>query len=195
MAQAFRRHGEHVVGHLDADERDLVATLLEQVAGLVRGMGPAMPEPMGDPLADALAGLDAAPQEQEDPALRRLFPQARRDEGDEAREEAAEFRRLTEMGLRQRKVETLEAAVSLLRAERDPEVVTLTPAEAGRLTVALTDLRLVLGERLGLRTDDDAEDLEALVARLGEDHPQVQTAALYDFLTWLQETLAESLLR
>ena len=34
-----------------------------------------------------------------------------------------------------------------------------------------------------------------LVEQYGDDHPHVQTAALYDFLTWIQETLAEALVR
>ncbi|WP_029212799.1 MULTISPECIES: DUF2017 domain-containing protein [Arsenicicoccus] len=196
MAQAFRRHGDRIVGHLDEDERELVASLLVQVGRLIRGMGPAIPDPTGDPLTDAMAGLSAEPpRRQADPALRRLFPDARRDEGQQAEEEAQEFRRLTEMGLRQRKVATIDAAVSLLEHATDPEVLTLTTAQAGQLTVALTDVRLVLGERLGLRTDEDAEALEELVEQYGEDHPHVQTAALYDFLTWIQETLAEALVR
>ncbi|MCH8613513.1 DUF2017 family protein [Arsenicicoccus dermatophilus] len=195
MAQAFRRHGDTVVGHLDEDERDLVVSLLGQVARLVREMDPPMPELTGDPLADAMAGLDHAPRPQADPAVRRLFPDARRDDGERASVEGEEFRRLTEMGLRQRKVATIDAAITLLARARDPEVVTLSPQEAGQLTVALTDVRLVLGERLGLRADEEPEELELLVERHGEDDPHVQTAALYEFLTWLQETLAESLIR
>lgn len=196
MAQAFRRHGDRIVGHLDEDERELLAGLLTQVARLIRGMGPAIPDLTGDPLADAVAGLSAdPPRPQVDPAVRRLFPDARRDDGLQVAAEAEEFRRLTEMGLRQRKVATLEAAVSLLEHATDPEVLTLTTQQAGQLTVALTDVRLVLGERLGLRTDADAAALEELVEQLGEDHPHVQTAALYDFLTWIQETLAEALVR
>lgn len=127
--------------------------------------------------------------------MRRLFPDARRDDGERASVEGEEFRRLTEMGLRQRKVATIDAAITLLARARDPEVVTLSPQEAGQLTVALTDVRLVLGERLGLRADEEPEELELLVERHGEDDPHVQTAALYEFLTWLQETLAESLIR
>lgn len=196
MAQAFRRHGDRIVGHLDEDERELLAGLLTQVARLIRGMGPAIPDLTGDPLADAVAGLSAdPPRPQVDPAVRRLFPDARRDDGPQVAAEAEEFRRLTEMGLRQRKVATLEAAVSLLEHATDPAVLTLTTQQAGQLTVALTDVRLVLGERLGLRTDADAAALEELVEQLGEDHPHVQTAALYDFLTWIQETLAEALVR
>ena len=61
------------------------------------------------------------------------------------------------------------------------------------MVVALTDVRLVLGERLGLRTDEDLDELEAQVASLDDDDPAVYALAVYDFLTWLQETLAHAL--
>jgi hypothetical protein len=85
--------------------------------------------------------------------------------------------------------------------------------------VALTDVRLVLAERMGLRTDDDHERLmdqvmDAIDARdevdtvddvgdrpssdLGGDPASDMVAlevmlSLYDFLTWLQETLVAAL--
>ncbi len=59
--------------------------------------------------------------------------------------------------------------------------------------VALTDVRLVLGERLGLRTDEDAIALAAALEELDEDDPQAFLVAIYDFLTWLQESLVHAL--
>ena len=62
--------------------------------------------------------------------------------------------------------------------------------------VALTDVRLVLGERLGLRTDEDAEALapsgstEADAGRPGRGYWR----RYYDFLTWLQESLTQALM-
>ncbi len=61
--------------------------------------------------------------------------------------------------------------------------------------VALTDVRLLLGERLGLRTDDDAEELaQRLRATPTQDDPAMLLAAYYDFLTWLQESLTQALM-
>ena len=100
---------------------------------------------------------------------------------------------LTETGLRQRKVATLDAAVLALESARGRSKVTLDIEQARALTVALTDVRLVLGARLGLERD---EDHDALVARAQEGQLDPTTehgVHLYDFLTWLQETLAESL--
>ena len=59
--------------------------------------------------------------------------------------------------------------------------------------VALTDVRLVMGERLGLRTDEDATRLEELVETLDPDDPAVFALGVYDFLTWLQESLTQAL--
>jgi Domain of unknown function (DUF2017) len=46
---------------------------------------------------------------------------------------------------------------------------------------------------LGLRTDQDAEVLTLQLRELDEDDPQTFLAAIYDFLTWLQESLVQSL--
>ena len=59
----------------------------------------------------------------------------------------------------------------------------LDDEQARAWLTALNDVRLVLAERMGLRTDADAE-------RLADDPSG--TAALYDFLTWLQETLVHA---
>jgi hypothetical protein len=55
-------------------------------------------------------------------------------------------------------------------------------------------VRLVLGERMGLRTDDDLDALEAAVGDLDPDDALAYALAVYDFLTWLQETLASAML-
>ncbi|PKW27094.1 DUF2017 family protein [Phycicoccus duodecadis] len=217
MARAFRRAGRgdqrRYVATLDAGERELVATLMGQVADLL-----APPEPDGagggagvtgtragdvDDGFDAIVagmGLARAPGERadaaasgepadRDPALDRLLPTGHR-EDDEA---ATEFRRLTEGGLRHRKAAALTASVAVLREAGD--TVSLDEGQAVAFVTALTDVRLVLGERLGLRTDEDLDRLEELVERLDDDEPVVHLLALYDFLTWLQETLASALMR
>ena len=71
--------------------------------------------------------------------------------------------------------------------------------------MALTDVRLVLAERIGLRTDHDHALLEQVAARLADEDARSEdpaagagrrlalTLALYDFLAWLQETLVEAM--
>lgn len=138
---------------------------------------------------EALGGRGAGSEGPRDPALDRLFPSGNRED----EQAAAEFRRLTEQGLRDRKAENLKVAIEALESVgRDR--IELTRAEATAMVVAMTDVRLVLGERLGLRTDEDATRVEELLEALDPDDPMVYALAVYDFLTWLQETLSQALL-
>jgi hypothetical protein len=124
----------------------------------------------------------------EDPAVARLLPDGNTDDP----EAADEFRRLTEHGLRLRKRSNLAVAIEALERPDDP--VTLDPAEANALLKGLTDVRLVLAERLGLHTDEDAALLHDAVRAAGDtDEPWIIHAALYDVLTWWQEALVEAL--
>jgi Domain of unknown function (DUF2017) len=202
MARGFRRKGSRAntryVAQLDPLERATVAGLMDQVREL---LDPPAPVPEGgDDFASIVAGLGmgvtVAAEDQadldpdaarRDPALDRLLPTANRQDD----EVAAEFRRLTETGLRQRKAGALETAADLLRGE---DRIRLDAAEARAVLTALTDVRLVLGERMGLRTDDDVDLLEAAAADLDPDDPLAYALAIYDFLTWLQETLASAML-
>jgi hypothetical protein len=202
MARGFRRKGSgprtRYVAQLDPLERATVAGLMEQVHEL---LDPAAPAPEGgDDFASIVAGLgmgvtvaaedqaDLDPDDAErDPALDRLLPTANRQDD----EVAAEFRRLTETGLRQRKAAALESSAELLRGD---DKLRLDDGEAQAFLKALTDVRLVLGERMGLRTDDDVDVLEASADALDPDDPLLYALAVYDFLTWLQETLASSML-
>jgi hypothetical protein len=206
MARGFRRKGfgtaVRYTAQLDPLERATVAGLMDQVHALLD------PAPLadagsadGDDFASIVAGLgmgvtvaaedqvdDGPASAERDPALDRLLPTANR-EDDEA---AAEFRRLTETGLRRRKAAGLELAAATLRGDGDR--VRLDEGEARAFLVALTDVRLVLGERMGLRTDDDVDVLEAAADELDADDPLAYALAVYDFLTWLQETLASAML-
>lgn len=85
--------------------------------------------------------------ESDDPALERLFPVAYRDDPDAA----AEFRRYTRSGL----VDTKTAKAGAVAAALLGGTVDLTNDEAERWLPVLTDLRLIVAERLGIRADDD----------------------------------------
>jgi hypothetical protein len=214
VAKAFKRKGGEYAGRLDAAERALVVGLLEQVLQLVDPEGAT--RDTGDVFDDIVAGIGgvgmgislsaedrgeatgesgtqaghpAYGMEDRDPAIDRLFPPGHH--GDEAA--AAEFRRLTERSLRTRKAHNLTASIEALGAAHGDRV-RLDHEQALAFVVALTDVRLVLGERLGLKDDADADRLEALAATLDPDEPLVYALAVYDFLTWLQETLAHALM-
>ncbi len=211
MAKAFARKKGRITGRLDADEIAVVLQLLRLTKDFVA------PErqDIGDPLMDLIAGMgesDSPPEEPRDPALLRLLPPAHRT--DDA--QAAEFRALTEHSVRQRKTRTLSAAIDAL-SDLEPPKISLDEAQAQSLMVALTDVRLILGERLGLRTDEDSAALHAEMfdalngvpensdeddSGSGEssktesspDLARMQQMAYYDFLSWLQESIALSLL-
>ncbi|SES09739.1 protein of unknown function [Pedococcus cremeus] len=217
MARGFKRKGELFVAKLDAVERGLVVGLMEQVRELLEPDEPggdsasrSAKEQGGDAFDQIVAGLggsgwgvSVSPEDQvpgapaspgaledRDPALDRLLPPAHRED----EQIAAEFRRFTEHGLRARKTANLSTAIAALSGAEEQRVE-LDQPQAVALVVALTDVRLVLGERLGLRTDEDLELIEEQVSSLDDDDPAVYALAVYDFLTWLQQTLAHALNR
>jgi hypothetical protein len=206
VARGFKKRQGRYVARLDAVERGLVVGLMEQVRELVQPADAAPDAEGGDEFDRIVAGLGGvgmgvslAADDQvqlaggvpapRDPALDRIFPTANRQDD----QVAAEFRQLTEQGLRARKTANLDTAIAAL-AHLEEQKVSLDQAQAVALVVALTDVRLVLGERLGLKQDDDLELIEEQVSSLEEDDPAVYALAVYDFLTWLQETLAHALL-
>lgn len=84
---------------------------------------------------------------------------------------------------------------SVLRDGEDrEEEVRLDEEQAQAVAIALTDVRLVVGERLGLRTDADADRLEGALASGSLDGEGAWLVAVYDFLTWLQESLTMAML-
>ncbi len=197
MARGFKRKGDGFVARMDANERGVVAGLMEQTRVL---LAPAERESTGDPFEDLVAGLGVSlaaedqvempdGPEERDPALDRLLPTAHR--GDD--QVAAEFRRLTEHDLRDRKATNLATAIGALRRAKGDRLV-LSRDEAQATMIALTDTRLLLGERLGLRTDEDAAGLEERLAGLDDEDPTVYAVSFYEFLTWLQESLAGALM-
>ena len=104
----------------------------------------------------------------DDPSHARLFPAGYRDD-DEA---AAEFTRYTRSGLVDRKAANA-AQVSLAL---DEETVRLSPDAAERWLPLLTDLRLVIADRLGIRADDD-------------EIPDTPAGEVYSWLGHLQESM------
>jgi Domain of unknown function (DUF2017) len=192
VAKGFKRTRRGVSAKLDAGERTVLTHLFVEVWELLGGEdGTAGADvavsPDADPL-EAMVGIGTATAEPLDPALARLLPSAHREDD----EVAGEFRRYTEQGLRARKRAGLEIARKSLGREGTLE---LDRAEAAAWVVALTDVRLVIGERLELRTDDDALELADELSDLEPDDPRAFLVAIYDFLTWLQESLVHALMR
>ncbi|HWS57879.1 MAG TPA: DUF2017 family protein [Actinotalea sp.] len=187
--------GPVYVARLEAPERAVLLDVVDGVVGLLaaRPPGAAAGPPAGDP-ADPLAGLRFGLELVEpptDPALLRLLPDASGDP-----ELAAELRRLTEADLRSTTLGHLHRLRSGLDAAR-PDLV-VVPRDAASVAAALTDVRLVLASRLGIRTDEDAEEVYALAVSgpsSGADGQETRrfVAAVYAVLTELQESLVQLL--
>jgi hypothetical protein len=190
---------------LGRGESRLLRSVLADIAEFVE---PSPADPGADPLA-TMVGIEVDVETPDDPAALRLFPDAYPDD-DEA---SGEFRRFTERSLRQAKHDralmalgTLDRLDDLLGrdVQRDDAAdgtdhgdddelsscVVLTRDEALSWLGVLNDLRLVLGERLGL-TEDNHDELEALPM----DHPAAGAYALYQFLTYLQDTCVDAVAR
>jgi hypothetical protein len=189
MAATFTRaRGGRVKVRLGDEDRSVVAGLLEAVAQMLEPEEPQGDAPSDVDLFERLEAELAAPRPA-DPAVARLLPDASRDDP----ELAEGFRRLTQDDLRDRKRGALGAAAAALR-RRAP--VVLSDGEAQALLKGLTDVRLVLAERLGLRTDEDAEFLHAALAAGAAQGGQewAKAAELYEVVTYLQEELVHTLL-
>lgn len=187
---------------MSVDELTLLRQVFADLLGLLeeKRSGVEVPQWAQDLGLVGLAGAtdEFRPAPSSDPAVARLLPSARPDD----EEAAAEFRRLTEPGLRQRKRAVLGECVRLFNhwlAEPSGEQL-LTQAQAVALLTALTDVRLVLAQRLGVTTDEDAEHLHDLLAGIGDDDTDLDdfddtererlwAARVYEFLAWLQESL------
>jgi len=246
--RAFRREGDELVAEVDPGEREVLATVVADVAELLGGgrfedrareTGSARPAADGGAPHDAASlavrlRLDPLPAP-DDPAVHRLLPDASRDDA----EVAAEFRRLTEDDLRQQKIDRLAVLFDALTVEAlghdhggdadaddaaddaaDADaggpgdgrrrrrrsrgrheavaVVRVTRDRAPALAATLTDVRLVLGERLGVVDEEASERLEDEVVRgrPGDAAGQARQylGSVFLALGWWQETLMACLL-
>jgi hypothetical protein len=181
VAKAFKYGLKGITGYLEPAERDLLRSLFDDVISMLE------PEERAnqDPLA-ALVGLDSEAREPSDRALKRLLPNVMKD--DDAA--SLEFRRYTERSLRESKIGALRAAALGL----DKEELVLTPADARHWSTALNDIRLVLAERLDIRDDADAEHVHRMQDWSQAEDVESYLALVYNFTTWLQESLVQAML-
>jgi len=204
--RGFRAEAGNAVAELDDEERLVVARIVADVAlllgadafGLEQDAFADTVSDIDDPF-EYLRGFEESIREPSDPAILRLLPNAAPTD----REVADEFRRLTDGELRGTKVRRLRRMWDQLSQGGDEWVV---PADEALATAAaLTDVRLVLASRLGLKTDDDADRLHHEIelashaldtdedGALPIDHERVWLGMLYQALTWLQGTLVDFL--
>ncbi|MCH9815419.1 MAG: DUF2017 domain-containing protein [Actinomycetia bacterium] len=165
---------EQIWLQLDEPEAEVLASLVDQLQEMVRPGEPAS----GDPL-DELVGIDAQATPPPDAAQARLFPDAYREDP----EAADEFRRFTERELRAARLEQIAAFRATL-SDAVGDATLLDQASTAASLGVLNDLRLVLGTRLGLQTDEDNEP-----GAMDPEDPRQPLFAAYHWLTWLQSQL------
>jgi len=167
---------------LDVDEAHLLDQLTTQLIELLESHSRTALDP--DPLFASLevGGSDATP---EDPALARLFPDAF-----EERSDASQFRRVTEQGLLNRKLQDAMVVTSELGLGQDPVEadaedlveVEITPDTLPAWVRTLTALRLAIAARIGL-------DSEPARERLADDEQTRGTVLVYDWLAAILESI------
>ena len=213
------------VARLTRDERFAIAQVAEQVVELleqeVDGLEEIAAAVADDGLPSALLGLDDTVAEAPtDPAVRRLLPNAApTDQG-----VGEEFRRLTQTDLALSKVGRLTALCAALAGDDEPLLdleddgpadgpadgvdaddelgsrdVALEPADAQSFAGALTDVRLVLAERLGIVTDDDSDRLSSAIEQAWQGRadldPRIELlGSVFLLAGYLQESLLDLML-
>jgi hypothetical protein len=164
IAPMFRRIGDELVARFTPADTQVLRVLLAEFAELLSN----------DPDPD-------------DPAVERLFPDVYPE--DPAQE--AEFRRFTEADLRTAKLD--QARAMLTDLIEGGGTVYLAEDKADVWLRALTDLRLVLGTRLGVEDDTDIEaQIDAVVGR-NPTSPLLAHLTVYSFLGEMQQSLMDAL--
>ena len=181
MATGFKLTRKGITANLEPGERDLLRKLFSDVQALLEPDTAAD----ADPLA-AMVGIDPSAAVPEDSALLRLLPNGTTGNDDDA----LEFRRFTERSLRESKQSALRAAALALEASP----LRLDTEQAQLFARALNDVRLVLADRLDLQDDEDAERLHDITDPSKAEDLDGYLALVYNFVTWLQETLMQALL-
>lgn len=181
VAKAFKYGLKGITGYLEPAERELLRGLVDDVISMLE---PEARENQ-DPLA-ALIGLDMEVKEPKDRALQRLLPNVMK--GDDAG--SLEFRQLTERSLREGKIGALRAVALGL----DKDDLVLTPEQARYWSMGLNDVRLVLAERLDIRDEADADHVHLMQDWSQAEDVESYLALVYNFTTWLQESLVQAML-
>ena len=220
--RAFRRVPEGLVCGLEDWERELLARLALEVRALLQAdapptqeadqsEAPSSPRPEsvrpGESERDreVLEALDFdldpptnhvhAGRPSADPVIAVLLPQASEDPIT-----AMEVSSLTRARLRGDKVDRLERLAVELRTPSGPEgTVLVAPGQESEWLGAANDIRLVLAQRLGIESAQDAERVHAAAFQeVPEEETSREqwyrgTALVYDMVTWWQESLVSAL--
>lgn len=220
--RAFRRVPEGLVCGLDDWERELLARLALEVRALLQADAPPTPGPGQSETSSSSRPDPVRPGESErdrevlealdfdldpptnrvhsgrpntDPVIAVLLPQASEDPIT-----AMEVSSLTRARLRGDKVDRLASLAAELRAPSGPEgTVLVAPGQESDWLGASNDIRLVLAQRLGIESAQDAERVHAAAFQEAPEEETSReqwyrgTALVYDMVTWWQESLVSAL--
>jgi len=220
--RAFRRVPEGLVCGLDDWERELLARLALEVRALLQADAPPTPGPGQSETSSSSRPDPVRPGESErdrevlealdfdldpptnrvhsgrpntDPVITVLLPQASEDPIT-----AMEVSSLTRARLRGDKVDRLASLAAELRAPSGPEgTVLVAPGQESDWLGASNDIRLVLAQRLGIESAQDAEHVHATAFQEAPEEETSReqwyrgTALVYDMVTWWQESLVSAL--
>ena len=220
--RAFRRVPEGLACGLDDWERELLARLALEVRALLQADAPPVegtgesetssssrPDPVrpGESERDreVLEALDFdldpptnhvhAGRPDADPVIAVLLPHASEDPIT-----SMEVSSLTRARLRGDKVDRLVRLAAELRAPSGPgETVLVASGQESDWLGAINDIRLVLAQRLGIESAQDAEHVHAVAFQEAPEEETSReqwyrgTALVYDMITWWQESLVSAL--
>ena len=220
--RAFRRVSQGLACGLDDWERELLARLALEFRAILQSDEPTdedaggstvLPLPRSDPGRpgeserdrEVLAALDFDLDQSSnhvhtgrpasDPVVGVLLPEASEDPVT-----AMEVSSLTRARLRSGKVDRLARMAAELRAPSGPEgTVLVAPGQESDWLGASNDIRLVLAQRLGIESAQDAERVHAAAFQEAPEEETSReqwyrgTALVYDMVTWWQESLVSAL--
>ena len=220
--RAFRRVSQGLACGLDDWERELLARLALEVRAILQSDEPTdedaggstvLPLTRSDPGRpgeserdrEVLAALDFDLDQSSnhvhtgrpasDPVVGLLLPEASEDPVT-----AMEVSSLTRARLRSGKVDRLARMAAELRAPSGPEATVLVPiGQEAEWLGAINDIRLVLAQRLGIESAQDAGRVhdvafqEASESETAHEQWYRGTALVYDMVTWWQESLLSAL--
>ena len=220
--RAFRRVSQGLACGLDDWERELLARLALEVRAILQSDEPTdedaggstvLPLTRSDPGRpgeserdrEVLAALDFDLDQSSnhvhtgrpasDPVVGLLLPEASEDPVT-----AMEVSSLTRARLRSGKVDRLARMAAELRAPSGPEATVLVPiGQEAEWLGAINDIRLVLAQRLGIESAQDAGRVhdvafqEASESETAHEQWYRGTALVYDMVTWWQESLVSVL--
>ncbi|MFZ2625328.1 MAG: DUF2017 domain-containing protein [Propionibacterium sp.] len=195
-----RRHGE-LTCTLEEAELTILSSLAQQLVELLTS--DAMPPMCSGALdvdskrsdEDILGELerelneptepDFCTDDSVDPVLRRLFPDAYRDDTTAS----AEFRRFSQADQRDEKLNSAVVVIADLNQVGHDRRCVVADEHVEDWLKTLTALRLALSVRLGIASAADQDRL----AELPDSDPNTTVFSIYEWLGWVQESLLDCL--